>query len=239
MLGVRCLRAAGKEVVTVWRLVQAIWTLLVQFWHEKTGKLKSSAPDASAMPSPTPLPDTQDAKTAIHEAGHMVAAWFCTFIDDVKSARIAATGGTVEYTVIDTEFAPVMWCRMVIALAGVAAEARVFKRWRSIEARDDLRRARELSAYVVGTTPPWKALESKRHLVEAAYTPALSENEAEAIRHAYAMARLLVEKHEIRLYRCAGLLLHRRTLTSADLTAAFGRRAFIRVASITRGFWMP
>src|SRR5271166_1285835 len=167
----------------------------------------------------------------------MVAAWFCTFVDDVQAAHIGDSGGEVKYLVLDT--ADSAWCRMAISLAGVAAEARVFKRWRSIEARDDLRRVREFAGKLIGTKPPWKALEEKRHLVEAAFTPALSEDEAKAIRLAYAMAKLLVEKHEIRLYRCAGLLLHRRQLTSADLTAAFGRRTFIRVASITRGFWLP
>jgi ATP-dependent Zn protease len=217
--------------VTVRRLLQAIWVLLVQFWREKTRRLEA--------PPVAPLPKTDETKTAIHEAGHVIAAWFCTFVDDVKLARSEATGGEVQYTVHDVNIASVAWCRMVIALAGVAAEARVFKRWRSIESRSDLNRARELCARVVGTKPPWEALEPAPQHFESAFEATLSKSEAEAIRHAYAMAKLLVQKHEIRLYRCAGLLLHRRVVSNTDLKAVFGSRTLIRVASTTRGFWLP
>jgi len=230
--------------MTFRRLLLAIWVLIVRFWHEQKRKLETPMPPpvpspiASEIKSKVPFPETRETKTAIHEAGHTIAAWFCTFIDDVKSARIEANGGEVRHS--SSAFgADFTWCRMVIALAGVAAEAKVYKRWRSGEAKEDLMRVREFATKVVGTKPPWGVLFAPPQGFESVYKSPLSSDESHVIRSAYAMARLLLDKHEIRLYRCAGLLLHRRKITSSDLTAALGSRGFLRVAATSCGFWLP
>ena len=226
--------------MTFRRLLLAIWTLLVRFWHEQTQKLVTPMPPP-VPPSPAPeapLPNTQEAKTAIHEAGHTIAAWFCTHVEEVKLAHINAEGGGVRYT-ISGSGDELVWCRMVIVLAGVAAEAKVYKRWRSGEVKEDLMRVRDLAAKAVGTKPPWGVLAAPPQGFESVYKSPLSAGEAEVVRAAYAMVRLLLDKHEIRLYRCAGLILHRHKITSSDLTAVLGSRGLIRAASTSCGFWLP
>jgi len=224
------------------RVLVALWTLAVRFFTRLWRRWRPAPPapvDLPPVAAPAPLPDTQEAKTAIHEAGLVVAAWFCTFVDEITLAQIHDEGGDVRHVVRGSSEA-VAWCRMVITLAGVAAEAHVYRRWRSGESSFDLSRVREVARTISGTRPPWHTLRlAAHHGIDKAYAPPLTTSEADVIQAAYAMARHLLVRHEIRLYRTAGLLLHRRSITQADLVAALGSRTLIRFAAVTRGFWLP
>ena len=228
--------------MTIERVLQTIWTLLVQFWREKTGKLKPAPVEMPVEPA-KPFSRTHETQAAIHEAGHTIAAWFCAFVADVKSVHIAVSthGGASGETHYQGDLSAhrAQWCYVVIALAGIAAEAKVFKRWHAGKASTDLLRARELATSVVGTKAPWKALDAPEQRFELAYEPALTAGEVQTLRQAYVMARLLLDKHEVRFYRCAGLLLHRRKVSSTDLTAALGSRSFTKLAAMLSGFWLP
>ena len=230
------------------RVLVALWTLAVRFftrlwrtwWPAPPAPVPVEPEPAAPKPTPPP-PSTQEVKTAIHEAGLVVAAWFCTFVDEVSLAQIHSEGGEVTHVTSGTpDDIDVTWCRIVMSLAGVAAEAHVYRRWRARESSYDLSRVRVFAKTVANTTPPWRKLKLPEHRgVDKAYTPELSQDEADVVRAAYAMARHLLVRHESRLYRTAGLLLHRRRVTQADLTAALGSRALIRLAAVTRGFWLP
>lgn len=207
--------------------------------HSLIERYRRSERSRQGLQPEPPAPTDEDSRTAIHEAGHVVAAWYCHSVEDVTSAYINEDGGRVKYATHGDVAA--VWCQATVALAGIAAEARVYKRWRSGEMRSDLARARTLVGAVAGEPPPWPETETPVLPFETAYEPALTPEEARSVRRAYAMARRVVAAHEARLYRVAGLLLHRRTIGSADLALALGSRAFIRTLAAfgRRGFWTP
>lgn len=133
--------------------------------------------------------------------------------------------------------AQVAWCKMVVALAGIAAEAVTYGRWRSGEAAFDLLTARTYAQHVLRTEPPWPGRPVPERPFERAYSPALTEEEAVVIRQAYAMARHLVVHHQVSLARAAGLLLHRHEVDQTDIELLLGNRALVRVAARPHGFF--
>ncbi len=84
------------------------------------------APDRRVWDSPGVPPDTDDARAAVHEVGHVVCAWACTDVGNVESAVICPTGGTTTFTMRDGDRQDLLWCRLIIKLGGVAGEAMVY-----------------------------------------------------------------------------------------------------------------
>ncbi|MDD1677686.1 MAG: hypothetical protein LUO93_00695, partial [Methanomicrobiales archaeon] len=62
----------------------------------------SLLPEASAPRTPsTSIEDVATLRAATHEAGHAVAAWFCTGVAEIKYVKINGVGGEVRYSMFE------------------------------------------------------------------------------------------------------------------------------------------
>ena len=165
-------------------------------------------------------------RAAIHEAGHVLAAWACPFASSIDDVRIHESGGCVRYAwPVDERHDNVLWARAVIALAGIASELTVYDTFRAIEARRDLRDAHEIAEALVrsgATAPPdWVTAEAPPF---GQMFREIDAEHAAVLRSAYAKARAIVRARLEDRDRIAAMLLARDRLTEADLADVLGHR---------------
>lgn len=166
-------------------------------------------------------------RTAIHEAGHVLAVWACPFAGSLDRVVIHAAGGRVMYTwPADEDDDNVLWAHAVIALAGLAAELTVYQRFRATEARKDLEDAREAAAALVrrGSSAPPDWVVGAPLPFERMFSTGMPTAQAAVLRSAYAKARALVRARAAERDRIADLLLEHQHLTEADIEQVLGAR---------------
>ena len=175
--------------------------------------------------------DTTECRMAVHEAGHAVAAWACTYVTEMTVASIETkTGGVVEYVIHSTEKPDGMWCALVITFAGVAAEAFVHGKASSMAAESDLLKARALAKKLVdrAVPPPWTPLEGSTPAFEKLYKNPLEAAEIEVLKHGYRMARHSGQQ----FHRMVMMLLTKKTMRESDVENVLGGRTFTKFSGL-------
>jgi hypothetical protein len=215
---VRTLREAWKVVMLV---VLGWWRLLFGGREHR---------DAPSRDNQEVAIDTLECRRAVHEAGHAVAAWCCTAASDVHITIEAKDGGKVTW-MMHGDSIDVLWHRLVIALAGAAAEAMVYKRSRpEASSASDFQAAREYAELIGRAPAPWgdpggpTIAFDKIYRASPISTPARANLEA-----AYRMARRVIRAHGRDYYRIVSLLLTRRTVREHDVVHILGHRGPMRL----------
>lgn len=208
------------------RLVRSLWAMFLT-------RLRPS------RPTPVETPDTPKVRTAVHEAGHALAAWRCSNVVEVRCVTIdGPSGGFVDYSAPPPRSADELWCQIVIILAGIAAELAVYRTTRSGPAERDLRFARRRARMLAALgkpAPPWTPrAKPPAQRFESLYEHPLSDDEAAVLRIGYDKARLLIRDSHAQHSRLVALLLHQRTLDHAAMRVLFGSRAWVRLIGIVR-----
>lgn len=161
----------------------------------------------------------------------MVAAWFCTSVQTIQLATIeAAHGGSVNYRARAGGGNDQIWCDLVIRLAGVAAEVKVYGKLPATPSTNDLNEARA-SAGLVSGVPPWEVLAggSKKFPFDQIYVTRLSAVDLAVLNLAYAKARDLIEMLGPRYFLLVALLLACKSVREAQVAEILGSRHFIRI----------
>lgn len=194
---------------------------------------------------------------AIHEAGHVVAAWYCTITLWLKvtlepDPKWPGSLGRVA-TQHEQGSSAHVWCLGACGLAGIAAELMVEKYVAVGPTTDDLRQVFEMLPKIAGSSPPWTSsgdsfptlVELERHPFEVAsdiakaFGKSLSTDERIALFSIYVQARNLVHAHRERLLAVAQLLEERRTLTEDDLRPTLGPRFAVIRAGLAGPRFVP
>ena len=161
-------------------------------------------------------------RTAIHEAGHLIVAWACSSVERVEEARIDAAGGHVRLVYRGRS----LWSQLVVKLSGVAAETLVYSRGPARDAKQDLLLSLGIATSLVGTEPPWPALDEPYLNFVRLYDVPITVAEEVVLQRGYQMARRICRTHRSMLETMANLLLQRHEVTADDLTTALPCRAF-------------
>lgn len=189
--------------------------------------------------------DTQECRLAVHEAGHAVAAWCCTLVAEVTVATIEHkgkdwSGGLVNYSYYGTDWLEGRWCKLVIALAGVAAEAMVYSRWRTSGSEIDLAQALAIAEDLAGVAggkidPPWRRLGGNEAAGSApdlarAFKTKPSAAAAENLEEGYRMARRVLRSHGGAFFKVVSMLLAKKSTSKTDIEALLGKRYYATFA---------
>ncbi len=174
--------------------------------------------------------DTVECRLAVHEAGHAVTAWCCTMVTDV-SITIEAKGGGGHVTwMMHGDGVDETWHRLVIALAGAAAEAMIYKRSRpENSSKYDFGRAHEYAETIGNAPAPWSDPGGPTISFEKIYASPPSPAVRKNLESAYRMASHVIRAHGRDFYRLVSLLLAHRTVKEHDVTRILGHRAPIRL----------
>jgi ATP-dependent Zn protease len=205
--------------------------------------LTSERPAALPLPAPMPQehPDTSETRAAVHEAGHALAAWFCTAVVEVVSVELLGdvqgeSDGVVTYRwrQIDGD---ALWRALVVMLAGAAAEVATFGYLQSAGSRSDLVKARQVAEWICGTPefalPRWArdTLGATPAFAQMFVEPLLPEVEA-ALSAAYRVARAVLVAHAAKHTALVSALLHRRRLGEAEVAHVLGHRVGIKLVGL-------
>lgn len=173
-----------------------------------------------------PPPDTPEVRVAVHETGHLLAAWACSAVTVVQVATTKDTlntSGGVLFRMLPTEKPADHWCMMVIQLAGLAAEGLVFRKT-SGGAFRDLTHARRHSLELeeCGYHPP--LLSGPTIDFCKAFVPEPSGRELSILQNGYRKARQLIEEHGQLFHTCVRRLLTDRELVTHQIAEILGPR---------------
>jgi len=189
--------------------------------------------------APKPVPkgpvprNTFQNRAAVHEAGHAIVAWACTWVSTVDSVSIEEKdGGSTCFRLKSDDSPEEMWCNLVISLAGIAAEVGAFKRMHSTESKGDLVKSLALSeklAKLNQVTPPWKVPEREKSLPFDKIFRSLDHDQKVILTHAYHVAHGVIDSHGAHYYKLVSLLLTKKTISSSDMESILGKRAIIKL----------
>ncbi len=205
------------------------------------------SPKEVTAPLPTPsltTPDTRECRLAVHEAGHLTAAWFSTTVVKVHLATIEATyGGRVSWDYYSGSHEKA-WHQLVICLAGIAAELCVYGKYRSGESTGDLQKALVLARQLAkgGTEAPWTLEESlvKSFPFASVYVERPTAKEIAVLNTAYVKARGLLKTVNFRYFRLVSLLLSCKSVGEKQVAEILGSRGFIRALGYVKpAFVLP
>jgi ATP-dependent Zn protease len=199
--------------------------------------------------------DTRDCRMAVHEAGHAAAAWCCTAVSEVSSARIdAKNGGEVEYLFYGgARTAEHAWCGLVITLSGIAAEGLVYSRWKTrnqltfeggdgylLSKEKDLAAALTLAEDILSLSGacPWPRDEAMARLSPdpRKIYKKISNEAADVWQESYWMSKSLLRAHGASFFELVSLLLAKRKASSSDLEIVLGKRRVALLAAM--GSWI-
>jgi len=192
------------------------------------------------IPPPDVLcPDTVEGRIAVHEAGHAVAAWGCTIVQNVELVAIdGPDGGFVKFNTCAINSSDRDWCEAVLMLAGVAAEVAVWGKVRTGGAKDDLLKAREKVQGILGMGDdhaPWRRKPIDPCIpFDAMYYPVLSDAEHRALANAYLHAKNIVRSHGRSYYKLVSALMSKRRLNEAEVADILPRRSFLKIVGMMR-----
>lgn len=167
--------------------------------------------------------------TAVHEAGHTLATWFCT--DVVCIDRVTINGmrdgsanyaGRTEYSLVDRS--ENTWSHAVIKLAGMAAEVKVFGRTHSYGCSGDLQGVLQ-TLRRVAKPPVWPPPTSTVALAfDRMFVQPLPKHEVEMLNLCLRYATDLLNAHESKFEKIIQLLRSRRSVRETDLARVLGSR---------------
>ena len=210
----------------------------------------ATADDAGAEPTPPTsqrqMTQEQLRITCAHEAGHAICAWWCTLVQNVKSIRIAPNYGhthVIYHGEMDSDNG--RWCRLVILLAGIAAERMAGARVNPTESWKDMNDAYELAEKLAekwpAEDPPWpvEQIETGTLPFQSMYCPPLPAEQAEVMMLAYRSAKTILLAHENQLRAITQILETDRALSSERLTTILGERSMMRVYGVLRYTFFP
>lgn len=172
-----------------------------------------------------------------HEAGHTLAAWACTLVGEITSintieGKDGGRGGLTCFTIYGKTIRG-MWCDLVITLAGIAAEANIYGRFRSIEAEEDLKIAWKLSQQLASQNQlvaPWELPQTPNLSFDKIYKQ-VSLDQKIILEQAYVMARHLLLKHKQRYSQLMNSLIEHPILTEQEVNNVLGARRSITALS--------
>lgn len=181
--------------------------------------------------APTML-NTPKAIAAVHEAGHLIAAWCCTGVCSIDSVTVRADDtGTVAFwfwrPAKEKLARATAWCDVVIALSGIAAEAMVFRKFRTGKARSDLAQAIASARLVDGNTCP--ALEGPSVPFDKIYAAGCSPDELAVLQAGYRMARKVLVAHGDIFYKVVNAILTMGYISEEQMATILGRRDFVKI----------
>ena len=192
-------------------------------------------------PPPTPIRDHPELRTAVHEAGHAICAWFNPYVTRIEHITLknqAGNGHMLCFIVSDEQHNnDALWAHAAVALGGIAAEAGEFGTFHSRMANGDLLRARDLAVMLVaramGPTPgallcPWDIELEEDAFDLSQMFRSIDEDSAEArvLNLCYLRAKQLIAHDSRRLYQITEALLDKGELQASDIAKIFGRRLF-------------
>ena len=213
----------------------ALWRLLKRL-------LGWSKTDKSKAPEIARPPDTVDTRMGVHEAGHLICAWYCTHVVKINSVTIEGkNGGRVEHMYRFPFFgsgSPNRAGMLVIGLGGIAAEGMVFGTFHSAPAESDLQRALVLSKELSseGREWPWEeASEGKVPPFGKMFSCELKPRELYFLTSAYRFARALLARRYVEHGKVASALLTQKTLTHQKLESLLGHRVRLLFRGLFQG----
>ena len=204
-----------------------LWTWLLGLW-QSIRKKRPAEPSAR-------IPDTTDTRFAVHEAGHLICAWYYWHTSDIHRVSIgeeekngSRTGRMTFYTEAEGDDPEKIAGRMVISLGGIAAETLLFGNFRSGTVERDLLNARDMANKLSAWPLDEVEMESKIDFGKM-FSGGLSGEEEARFMQAYRFARRMLASRFVEHAKVTSALLTHRTLTQEVLEKLLGSRAQMRV----------
>ena len=171
----------------------------------------------------------------VHEAGHAVVAWACTLVADISRIdtlhnKEGVTGGLTAFNLYKAKNVPTLWCDLVIALAGIAAEANIYRSFRSSWSQSDLSGSHKISrqlAELGELEPPWENSETHSLPFQRMYQ-SLMPAQLIVLNRAYAMSRHLLIKHDDKFRQLMLCLEEHSIITTPQINKVMGTKSFMR-----------
>lgn len=203
---------------------------VVRFARKLYGPLAETSP-AAKVPA---FIETEEIRTAVHEAGHVVVMWAHTSLLQINHATIDAPGGgglVSHKNSTDCDDRDYGWCMTVVKLAGIAAETYVFGRSHARNAREDLICARQHADQALGCEAPWELPDPKLSKVALgrAFRDPLTPDELRVLQYAYTTARFIIDGRRGAYYRLVSLLLTKRTISHGEIEEVLGWRGILNI----------
>ena len=214
----------------LWVLLGIVLTLIVvgHYWEPPERKPLARQPKDHFS--------TFSNRAAVHEAGHVVAAWCCTLVHKIGDITIEhKQGGVTAFWTIQKESPESHWCYIVILLSGMAAEMSAYGKTRSGGCGPDLESALEKAKLIAksgSSDPPWGVPPCKYTPDFANMITALDPVHKRILTASYCMAYSILEAHGNDFYRIVTVLLTRKTASASDIESVLGPRAFIKLMGI-------
>jgi ATP-dependent Zn protease len=201
----------------------AVLQFLISFWTWLRGRW---APRRAPAPTVLP-PDTVENRIAVHEAGHAVVAWCCTATVEI-TANVTTEKGDPHVTcnlIRSTSNADWLWARLVILLSGLAAEAHVYRCFRSGGSETDLLQAKEAAQQLIARAAhePYLGTDLVAPLSRMFLVP-LTPDEHRLMSAAYIHAKTLVRSHGTRYFRLISLFMTCKAVTEKQMETVLGSR---------------
>lgn len=175
--------------------------------------------------------NTEQYRTAIHEAGHFIAAWSCSHVTKIISAKINERGGAVHYEIIKDDNPDNIWCVLVIKLAGIAAEIKTYGKITSIHSKNDLESALyladQLGNYIPKNIPDTKSLNFK-----SMFRNSININENYLLSSAYKQAKEIIDSQKEKFYSMAVALQNLKTIDESHAKQIMGTRVHITLVGL-------
>lgn len=155
--------------------------------------------------------------TCLHEAGHMILAFFCTEVKDITDINVFANGaGNIHYTHRSSTVSG-MWADIVIVLGGMMAEIGQYGYVHTDIIKGDLRIALRTSDQLERQgeiIAPWPKLPSRKLPDNDLWNDATSTQRL-ILRQAYAMAHHLFRVHHQNYIKLVNVLIDKSKDTLA------------------------
>ena len=196
--------------------------------------------DISPPKAPTDADaDKQIYNTAVHEAGHLIAAWYCTEVIQVDFVTIEPDETRLGHLSFRIGMHPrAQHCKAVISIAGTTAELISFGKFRSGSCQNDLAGAR-----IETKSPwPWKITAGGSLPFEKIFKIPPTPEEHRVLVQAYRMSKQLLTHYRKQHQIVVNALVEKRTLRTEDLEALLGKREGFVWSFWTlfdRGFILP
>jgi hypothetical protein len=176
----------------------------------------------------------------IHEAGHVVTAWYCTAVKEISVETDLPMGGITRVEVIGLQRSDVIWNQIVFKLGGVAAECLVFGKFNSASAEGDLLGALEYAEILVRRGQKASPAKTAGRVIpfEKIYVHTIGEAERDILLAAYVQARDLINARSLEFYRLVSFLIHHNRATESQMETVLGSRAAYRLLG-TMGIVYP
>jgi hypothetical protein len=220
------------------RLYRAAYGTLQRWWARWLRWMAPPAPAPEPEPDreihpAEPEPSPQARHTAVHEAGHLIAAWYCTEVVTIHSVTIVPdphheNGG--KTVCLFNQHARTPYCFAVIALGGAAAEIMTFGKMRSGGCKKDLLEIRD---FLDGLEEPWpwkihdQGGTGPTLPFKKIFTLPPTRHEHETLLQAYKLARKLLVHYAEQHDRITRALLKHATLNETQLETILGKRGFM------------